>query len=178
MDLFHQDAVDLLAQLADGEVDHVITDPPYDKPYPLDEMRRVSRGNVVVFHRPEYPILDADEYQFWIKTPSTKNFVNKCGRFVEQITIFRKGDTFNQLHWSQMIGIHEDKHIVKTIHPYQKPLSLMERLVRIYTNHTDVVLDPYMGSGTTGWACQNLNRNFIGCEIDESWFQFCTDLLT
>ena len=55
-------------------------------------------------------------------------------------------------------------------HPTQKPLYAMEWLIERLTNDGDVVLDPFMGSGTTGVACQNLNRDFIGCELDEEYF--------
>ncbi len=53
------------------------------------------------------------------------------------------------------------------IHPTQKPVPLMEYLIKTYTNEGDTVFDGFMGSGTTGVACKNLNRNFIGCELDE-----------
>lgn len=55
-------------------------------------------------------------------------------------------------------------------HPNQKPIKLMSDLVEALTNAKDVVLDPFMGSGTTGVACVNLNRNFIGIELDEGYF--------
>ena len=55
-------------------------------------------------------------------------------------------------------------------HPTQKPLQLMERCVTIWTNEEETVLDFTMGSGTTGEACVNLNRNFIGIECDKQWF--------
>jgi len=55
-------------------------------------------------------------------------------------------------------------------HPTQKPLSLLEYLVKTYTNKNDTVLDNTMGSGTTGVACVNTNRNFIGIEQDEKYF--------
>jgi site-specific DNA-methyltransferase (adenine-specific) len=54
-----------------------------------------------------------------------------------------------------------DKH---GLHPTQKPIALMEYLIKTYTNENDLVLDFTMGSGTTGVACQNLNRRFIGIE--------------
>jgi len=56
------------------------------------------------------------------------------------------------------------------LHPTQKPVALMEYLVKTYTNEGDTVLDFTMGSGTTGVACQNLNRNFIGIELDKKYF--------
>ncbi len=59
----------------------------------------------------------------------------------------------------------------KTKHTTQKPVSLMEHLIKIHTNENDLVLDPFMGSGTTGVACKNLNRNFIGIELDKEYFE-------
>lgn len=56
------------------------------------------------------------------------------------------------------------------LHPTQKPVALMEWLIKTYTNEGDVVLDPCMGSGTTAIACINTNRNFIGFEKDETYF--------
>lgn len=58
-----------------------------------------------------------------------------------------------------------------SLHPTQKPVALMEYLIRTYTNGGDVVLDNCMGSGTTGVACKNLNRKFIGIERDEEYFK-------
>ena len=55
-------------------------------------------------------------------------------------------------------------------HPNQKPLNLMEELISILTSEGQTVLDPFMGSGSTGVACKNLNRSFIGIELDESYF--------
>ena len=56
------------------------------------------------------------------------------------------------------------------LHPTQKPVALMEYLIRTYTNEGETVLDNTMGSGTTGVACVNTNRNFIGIEQDEGYF--------
>ncbi len=57
------------------------------------------------------------------------------------------------------------------LHPTQKPIALMEYLIKTYTNEGDTVLDFTMGSGSTGVACKNLNRNFIGIELDDTYFQ-------
>lgn len=61
------------------------------------------------------------------------------------------------------------------LHPTQKPVALMEYLIRTYTNEGDTVLDNCMGSGTTGVACANTGRNFIGIEMDEKYFQIAKD---
>lgn len=59
----------------------------------------------------------------------------------------------------------------KTVHPTQKPVALMEYLIRTYTNPGDTVLDNTMGSGTTGVACALSGRKFIGMEMDEKYFE-------
>ena len=61
------------------------------------------------------------------------------------------------------------------VHPTQKPVSLMEYLIKTYTNEGEMVLDNCMGSGTTGVACKNLNRKFIGIELDENYFNLAKE---
>lgn len=63
----------------------------------------------------------------------------------------------------------------KNVHPTQKPVDLMEYLVKTYTNENEVVLDFTMGSGSTGVACMNTNRRFIGIELDENYFNISKD---
>jgi len=58
----------------------------------------------------------------------------------------------------------------KSLHPTKKPVALMEYLIKTYTKDGDTVLDFVMGSGTTGVACKNLHRKFIGVELDEKYF--------
>lgn len=71
--------------------------------------------------------------------------------------------------WSDISALpHNSKE--KVNHPTQKPIKLMERCVLLTTNEKDTVLDFCMGSGTTGIACKNLDRNFIGVEIDKDYF--------
>jgi DNA modification methylase len=61
------------------------------------------------------------------------------------------------------------------LHPTQKPVALMEYLIKTYTNEGEMVLDFTMGSGTTGVACRNLNRNFIGIELDVDYFNIAKE---
>lgn len=58
-----------------------------------------------------------------------------------------------------------------SVHPTQKPVALMEYLIRTYTDEGNIVFDGFMGSGTTGIACQNTNREFIGVELNEEYFK-------
>ena len=62
-----------------------------------------------------------------------------------------------------------------TVHPTQKPVPLAEYLIKTYTNDGDTVLDFTMGSGTTGVACANLGRKFIGIELDEGYFKIAKE---
>ena len=64
------------------------------------------------------------------------------------------------------------------VHPTQKPVELMEYLILTYTNGGETVLDFTMGSGTTGVACKNINRKFIGIEMDENYFNMAKQRIT
>ena len=65
----------------------------------------------------------------------------------------------------------------KVNHPTQKPIKLMERIVSLFTNEGDTILDFCMGSGSTGVACKNLNRNFIGIELDTNYYNIAKERL-
>jgi site-specific DNA-methyltransferase (adenine-specific) len=69
-----------------------------------------------------------------------------------------------------VLHFKNDKDNNYGMHPTLKPLALMEHLVQTYSNENDVVLDPFMGSGTTGVACRKLGRRFIGIEREKSYF--------
>jgi site-specific DNA-methyltransferase (adenine-specific) len=75
-----------------------------------------------------------------------------------------------QTHTNYPLSVIDFQVEHRPIHPTQKPVALMEYLIRTYTNEGDTVLDPTMGSGTTGVACKNLNRRFVGMEKDETYF--------
>lgn len=70
------------------------------------------------------------------------------------------------------VEIKRDK---EKLHPTQKPVALMEYLIRTYTNENDVVLDNCMGSGTTGVACVNSGRHFVGIEKDPEYFRIAKE---
>ena len=67
-------------------------------------------------------------------------------------------------------SVLEFSSVSKTVHPTQKPTDLLEFLIKSFTSEGDTVLDFTMGSGSTGVACKNLNRNFIGIERDDKYF--------
>jgi len=71
--------------------------------------------------------------------------------------------------------IQFDKIRKGSVHPTQKPVALMEYLIKTYTNEGEIVLDFTMGSGTTGVACANTRRKFIGIELDDKYFDIAED---
>ena len=97
--------------------------------------------------------------------------------------VCKQGNTKSQNYGSQTCVVTEsngDRYPLTVIefkrdkdkmHPTQKPVALMEYLIKTYTNQGDVVLDNCMGSGTTGVACKNLGRKFIGIEKDDNYFE-------
>ena len=78
----------------------------------------------------------------------------------------RLSDTYQRPEFSY--GVVSGKE--KTTHPTQKPIALMEELLLIHSNEGDIVLDPFLGSGTTALAAVNTNRHYIGFELDEKYF--------
>ena len=100
-----------------------------------------------------------------------KPYKQKSGRMSENW----KGG-LNNIITDNKDGLRHPKTIQKFnrdrgYHPTQKPVALLEYLIKTYTNEGDTVLDNCMGSGSTGVACVNTNRNFIGYELDEKYFE-------
>ena len=73
------------------------------------------------------------------------------------------------------ISIIESSNAKRGVHPTQKPVALFEYLIKTYTNEGQTVLDFTMGSGTTGVACKNLGRDFIGIELDKDYFNIAKE---
>ena len=90
----------------------------------------------------------------------------------EMILFLHKGrKTINGKRDSNII---KDKKTGNKLHPTQKPVSLMEYLLSKFSDEDDLIIDPFMGSGTTGVAACNLNRSFIGIELDPDYFKIAT----
>ena len=84
------------------------------------------------------------------------------------------GDTSNLKNPNTVLTI-SNANKINRLHPTQKPVALFEYLIKTYTNEGETVLDNCMGSGTTGVACKNLNRKFIGIELDETYFNLAKE---
>ena len=106
---------------------------------------------------------------------------HRCGKKDKKIasiygqegkTVERKGGSDEtDLKYPKSILTVSNADNTKRLHPTQKPVSLLEWLIKTYTNEGDTVLDNCMGSGSTGVACVNTNRKFIGIELDQKYFE-------
>lgn len=166
----------------------------YEKLAP--EFNRILKetGSLVCFVRTEYItyLVDAGKKNdlevkatiIWHKTnPMTqvrkKNYLSS----VESIVwLARKRDkipfTFNFSTQNEMHNFYEMPICggnERFEHPTQKPLKLIEKLLQTHSNENDLVFDPFIGSGTTGVACQLLKRNYIGCEISPEYCKIAED---
>ncbi len=83
-------------------------------------------------------------------------------------------DILGDMKHPKSIILFQKPHPSKALHPTEKPVGLMEWLIKTFTDENELILDNCMGSGTTGVACKNLNRDFIGIELDEKYFDIAT----
>ena len=116
------------------------------------------------------------------KTPYNPQGLIECDKITKQgskITANNGGGnratSYTQTHTNYPRTIQKFKSASKAVHPTQKPVALMEYLIKTYTNESETVLDFTMGSGTTGVAAKNLKRNFIGIEMDENYFNIAQE---
>lgn len=145
----------------------------------LDQCLRVCKGSICIFCGKEQ---FSDLYKFfaaqkgtvrpivWQKSnPSPMNGQHIYLSGVEFAVWFKpKGHKTFNAHCKNTVFKYPNGN--SKIHPTSKNLNLFEELISDNTNENDIVLDPCMGGGTTGVACRNLNRDFIGIELDETYF--------
>jgi DNA modification methylase len=168
------DSFKLLPEMADESVDLILTDPPYDflgeeKQFIHEQFLRISKSAVIVFSPPENQwIWPADQYLFWIKPISTKNTSKRYSRFAEMIFVYRIGTWNAKRHWSQYTNIFMDLVDNAKLHPFRKPPSLIERLIRNHTNEGDTILDPFCGSDVVGEVAKRLNRNCTSIDREKN----------
>lgn len=200
--IYHADCLDVIQKIAFGNIDAVITDPPYgvmlgevsngqareknQQPYttfsdtpeyvrshvvPIIEqcIKRFSRVIVTPGNRNLWKYPQPDDIGCWYVPAATS--VAKWGFACMNPILYYgkspragKGDTPNSVNMQAV----KDKTIA---HPCAKPVKFMEWLVIKGSFPGDTILDPFMGSGTTGVACVQTGRRFVGIEIDEGYFQ-------
>lgn len=110
----------------------------------------------------------------WEKNNCTPSqwYMKNC----EYVLFLRKGDAKYINNIGQSKTVHQFNNIIgRKVHPTEKPVDLLEFYIKNSSNVEDVVLDPFMGSGSTGVACVNTGRNFIGIELDEKYFNIAKE---
>ena len=202
-ELHHGDCLDVMATLPDASIDCVLTDPPYGLNFPylsytdtrenlkgliakfVPECRRIA-NRVFILCGPTqialYPEAD------WVcnVTWNTTGTLGKYGynqwtpvlcygkdlKGFGNINGLLKSDTL-RISGGGGVGFQRSEEEKK--HTCPKPITVMNVTLRRLTNEGDTVLDPFMGSGTTGVACELGNRKFIGIEKDAEYFKIATN---
>ena len=123
------------------------------KGFVIKDMLRWEKSNPMPRNRDRRFIVDY-EVAVWLTMPKAKWTFN------------RQSETYDRpLFKGSLVSGNE-----KTAHTTQKPIWLMKEILQVLSNEGDTVLDPFMGSGSTGVACKELGRNFIGVELDKQYF--------
>ena len=167
---------------------------PLKPEYLINEFKRIlkPKGNIFIFcsyniigdyHRVFDPEFDTFQFMVWHKTNPVPNFrkssfLNSCELIV---SCWNKGHTWNFTTQKEMHNFVEsgicmgserikDKN-GKNLHPTQKPLTVLEKIIKIASNEGDVVLDCFNGVGSTGEAALKLDRKYIGIELEKKYFE-------
>ena len=160
--------------LASSNIDNFRYEWIWEKPQGTNPMNAKvmplkSHENILVFYRskPTY------NPQMWYSTPYSgfSSDVSKIGEVYGSQKSKHRDNPEGSRYPKTILKYKQEKGL----HPTQKPVGLMEYLIKTYTNEGDIVLDNTMGSGTTGVACMNCNRNFIGIESDKKYFDIAKE---
>jgi site-specific DNA-methyltransferase (adenine-specific) len=124
-----------------------------------------SHENILIFYRKK-PVYNP---QMWYSTPYSgfSSNTSKIGEVYGSAKSKHRDNPEGSRYPKTVLKFKQEKGL----HPTQKPVEMMEYLIKTYSNEGDVVLDNTMGSGTTGVACVNTNRNFIGIEMEENYYK-------
>lgn len=196
MKLIHGDCIKVMKTMPQKSVDLVVTDPPYgmeylsnhykngnpfakivgdDKPYPselIKVFKTLTRKAIFCFCRWDNlkEVEKPKSFIVWAKNNWTAgDLKHEYGRSWEGILFYPLTE---HIFSKRPPDIYYTSRVPSRdlLHPTQKPIKLLEWIIKNNSNQGDVVLDPFMGSGTTGVACHNLNRKFIGIELDADYF--------
>lgn len=229
--IYHADCLDVLPLL--DQVDHVITDPPYNvsargiggranttigavprkdgtyreivrdfgawdhewdpRPFLAEARRLIRPGGSLIAFTSEFLFepyvcsgLEHRALLYWRKTNPAPNFRNQIVRAVEMAVWQTQGGgwTFNAGGYRPNVwdgpilnGYTVQNTGEKRLHPTQKPLWLMREWIELFTDPGDLILDPFMGSGTTLRAAKDLGRRAIGIEVNETYCKVAVERL-
>jgi len=200
--LYHGDCLEILPTL--DKVDAVVTDPPYGMSANTDSTRfsggQAKHNRFGGQGRNDWGPIAGDHEKFdpspWLEFPCAMWGANHYGQKLPPgktlVWIKKHPDLFGTFLSDCEIGWASGGHGVwahykqfppparmvenfgETAHPTQKPISLMEWCVGLFPK-AQTILDPYMGSGTTGVACRNVGRKFIGIEVERRYFDIACE---
>ena len=189
------DCLEVMKNIPDKSVDLVLTDPPYginviggsksfgsiggsnivkaNKYHPIinddikidfTEIFRISK-NQVIFGGNYFDLPISKGWIVWDKKTKNNWDDNFSDGELAWTSFKRPLKIFRYLY----MGCLQEGKREKRVHPTQKPLKLIEYIVENYTNETNIILDPFLGSGTTAVACKSLGRRYIGIEISKEY---------
>lgn len=180
------DCLEVMKTMADSSINLAIIDPPYQEGFEsiFGELKRLvgENGQILwfmqpteLFNMPEKP----HQILVWEEPISPKPIYKKYREFLDLIGWYAYGDyTFNKQMWNLMNSRFNDEIIRdKRLHKWEKPETLIEKLIRVHTNEGDIILDPFLGSGTTALVASQLNRNYVGIELDPNYVKIAKDRL-
>jgi DNA modification methylase len=190
-ELIHGDCLEVMKDIPDGSVDAVITDPPYGMG--IANMTLGNGKNQIYRGRDDWDSKPPPPRFFtWATSREHPVIIWGGNYFAEWLNnsrcwlVWDKGTGKNDFADCELAWTNQDVVVKKffkswvganakdgreRVHPTQKPVSLMKWVLGLFTEEGDTILDPFMGSGTTGVACAELGRNFIGIEIDKDYFE-------
>lgn len=170
--LLQGDCLELMKNIPDKSIDLVLCDPPYgttscswDSIIDLDELW--NQYNRIIKDVGAIVLFDSEPFSSKVRISNIKKY--------KYDWIWEKSGASSCLSVKKMpLKVTENIMVFSSkkmnYYPIQKPVELLKYLIKTYTKEGDMVLDNCMGSGSTGVACKNLNRNFIGIELDENYF--------
>lgn len=182
--IYNTDCREALPLIKDKSIDLVLTDPPYEDGFTnlfnTYKCKISLDGQILHFVQPtELYSLPEKPRQIlvWEEPISPKPIYKKYREFLDIIAWYAYGNyTFNKLLWNLMNSRFSDEVIRDVrLHQWEKPESLIEKLLRIHTNNNDLILDPFLGSGTTAYCAKKLGRKCIGIEIEEKYCEIAAN---
>lgn len=202
--IYQGDCIELLQKVPNNSVDCIITDPPYGIKYhsgyykngnphreitnddtlfiPLNELWKILKptGCMFVFYSHKVPLVDkrVKNVIIWVKNNWTAgDLYGDFGNQYECIAFMPKKDF--KLKFKRYTNIMQFDRVSpnKLKHPTQKPLNLIRTLIQASTKKGDIILDPFAGSGTTLVASKQMNRKFIGMELERDYIRIINERL-
>ena len=177
----NDDCLNVLKDLPDKRVDLVLTDPPYPDYYAeeygykegiIDFLKDLPCRQFIFWSsKVDFP-LDYTAIHIWDKkigagSQYERIFERNGGKEYKVFSYYTNNSTVA----AQMTND------IKFDHPSQKPINLIKKLISDYSTENDIILDPFLGSGTTAVACKQLKRNFIGIELSEKYCEIARQRL-